>query len=256
MAEQVNLQEKEGKKYFRFSDGTEALIENEVVNDPAWIGVDVAMEILGLQDRQTRSKMNKLGWFRKYAEINTKPALFLNRVQIEEYAKENPRTTRASLSPSANPKDKVINGSEKDQVPSLESTGRGIITKESAEQIAAVLGPLAPHIKDFVDSHKKDQERLRELQGNEIIREKKITTLTTSLWWGAGVLVVAGVLMWINFNDLSNRVKGLSVAVSSKDQVLASKDIELLQAKTDLLNEKDAELKALRATQSAGQGNK
>ena len=37
MDEQATIQEKEGKKYFLLSDKTEVLIENEVINDPAWV---------------------------------------------------------------------------------------------------------------------------------------------------------------------------------------------------------------------------
>jgi len=254
MDEIIDEQIKNEPEHFVLSDGTRVLIENELLKDPNWIRVSEAMRIIGLQDRQVRTKVKQLGWIRRYAKVNKKCILLLNKAEIERYAKENPIHDQPVINPGA------AIGDDVDVETGVEQTGKELVRKESVEQIAALLGPLAPHIKDFVDSHKKDQDRLRELQSNEIIREKKITTLTTSLWWGAGVLVVVGALIWINFNDLSNRVKGLSTAVSSKDQALASKDIELLQAKTDLINEKDAELKALRAAQTnvagqpAGQG--
>ena len=41
MDEQAAIQEKkEGKKYFLLSDGSEVLIENEILDDPAWVGID------------------------------------------------------------------------------------------------------------------------------------------------------------------------------------------------------------------------
>ena len=61
MDEQATIQEKEGKKYFLLSDKTEVLIENEVINDPAWVGIDFVPPILGLKDRQIRYKIKKLG---------------------------------------------------------------------------------------------------------------------------------------------------------------------------------------------------
>ena len=242
-------------QYYPLPDGTEVLIENEIITDPAWVSIELCNPILGLKDRQIRVKMKKLNWLKKYAVVNNKCSLFLNRAEIEKYAKDHPRDRIASIEPpkSIQTEDSKVsdkNGADGKE-PALGTPGNAIATKENIEQVAALLGPLAPHIKDFVDSHKKDQDRLRELEA----KRSFMAVITTSLCWAVGVLVIAIWLVWINFYGLSNKLKDLSTQIISKDQALSSKDAELLQAKTDLLNEKDAEIKALRVAQinAAGQ---
>jgi hypothetical protein len=210
------------------------------------------MRIIGLQDRQVRTKVKQLGWIRRYAKVNKKCILLLNKAEVDRYAKENPIHEQPVMNPAPIVEDDV------DVEDGGEQTGKELMKKESSEQIAALLGPLAPHIKDFVDSHKKDQELLRELQANELIREKRLATRTTSLYWVIGISIVVGIFIFLNQRNLSDKLKELSNEVALKEQTLSSKDSELLQAKTDLLNEKDAELKALRAVQinAVGQGTK
>ena len=252
MDDLIDTEIKNESEHYVLSDGTKVLIENELLKDQNWIRVSEAMRIIGLQDRQVRTKVKQLGWIRRYAKVNKKCILLLNKAEVDRYAKENPIHEQPVMNPAPIVEDDV------DVEDGGEQTGKELMKKESSEQIAALLGPLAPHIKDFVDSHKKDQELLRELQANELIREKRLATRTTSLYWVIGISIVVGIFIFLNQRNLSDKLKELSNEVALKEQTLSSKDSELLQAKTDLLNEKDAELKALRAVQinAVGQGTK
>jgi hypothetical protein len=252
MDDLIDTETKNESEHYVLSDGTKVLIENELLKDQNWIRVSEAMRIIGLQDRQVRTKVKQLGWIRRYAKVNKKCILLLNKAEVDRYAKENPIHEQPVMNPAPIVEDDV------DVEDGGEQTGKELMKKESSEQIAALLGPLAPHIKDFVDSHKKDQELLRELQANELIREKRLATRTTSLYWVIGISIVVGIFIFLNQRNLSDKLKELSNEVALKEQTLSSKDSELLQAKTDLLNEKDAELKALRAVQinAVGQGTK
>ena len=235
MDEQATIQEKEGKKYFLLSDKTEVLIENEVINDPAWVGIDFVPPILGLKDRQIRYKIKKLGWLKKYGSVNGKPALFLNRAQLEQYVKENPRITTASINPlPANEQ-----GRGEGLVPEdIDNTSKGIKVLEGTEQFEAMLRTISPHIKEFVDSHKEDKVRLRELEDRKSSLEKNSVFLKTSLIWFFGVAIVSGGLWWTSHKEMINKINELSQTVSSKDQ-------ELSQTKSSLI-EKDTELKTFK----------
>ena len=235
MVDNINVTEKDGKKYFVFADGTEALIENDIINNPEWVDIKIAAGMLVLGDRQTRNKAVDLNWSKKYASIRNRPALYLNKAEIAKYVKENPRTTHASFTKS-----------EPQEQQSLEvSTSKEIRTFESQDQFEAMLKTVSPHIKEFVESHQKDRERLRELEDKKSVIEKSAAVWKTSLFWLVGVSILAGGLWWSNHKELSNKLNELSNAISAKDQELSSKDNELSQTKTSLI-EKDTELKTIK----------
>jgi len=235
LVDNINVTEKDGKKYFVFADSTEALIENDIITNPEWVDIKTAAEMLLLGDRQTRNKAVDLNWSKKYASIRNRPALYLNKAEIAKYVKENPRTTHASFTKNA-PQDQQ----------SLEVvTSKEIRSFESQEQFEAMLKTVSPHIKEFVESHQKDRERLRELEDKKAVIEKSAAVWKTSLFWLIGVSILAGGLWWSSHKELSNKLNELSNEISSKDQELSSKDNELSQTKGSLL-EKDTELKTIR----------
>ena len=235
MVDNINVTEKDGKKYFVFADGTEALIENDIINTPEWVDIKMAAGMLGLGDRQTRNKAVDLNWSKKYASIRNRPALYLNKIEIAKYVKENPRTTHASFTKNE-PQDQQ----------SLEVvTSKEIRSFESQEQFEAMLKTVSPHIKEFVESHQKDRERLRELEDKKGAIEKSAAVWKTSLFWLVGVSILAGGIWWSSHKELSNKLNELSNELSSKDQEISSKDDELSQTKTSLI-EKDTELKTIK----------
>lgn len=65
--------EKEGKQYCTLPDGTNALVENEIINDANWITVHEAEKLLDRGDRQIRNLAAENSWDKKYALINKKP---------------------------------------------------------------------------------------------------------------------------------------------------------------------------------------
>ena len=235
MVDNINVTEKDGKKYFVFADSTEALIENDIINNPEWVDIKMAAEMLMLGDRQTRNKAVDLNWSKKYASIRNRPALYLNKAEIAKYVKENPRTTHASFSKP-----------ESQDQQSLEvSSSKQIRTFESQEQFEAMLKTVSPHIKEFVESHQKDRERLRELEDKKSVIEKNAAIWKTSLFWLVGVSIIAGGLWWSSHKELSGKLSELSQKISSMALELSSKDNELSQTKTSL-TEKETELKTIK----------
>ena len=117
-------------------------------------------------------------------------------------------------------------------------TGKGVKVIEGTEQFEAMLKTISPHIKEFVDSHKMEQDRLRELEDKKSILERNWAILITSFLWFLGGSVIAGGLWWTSHKEMSNKINELSQTVSSKDQ-------ELSQTKTSLI-EKDTELKTIK----------
>jgi chromosome segregation ATPase len=161
--------------------------------------------------------------------------LYLNKAEIAKYVKENPRTTHASFT---KPESQNLQIAE-------ETTSKGLRTFESQEQFEAMLKTVSPHIKEFVESHQKDRERLRELEDKKGIIEKNAAIWKTSLFWLVGVSMVAGGLWWSSHKELSNKLNELSKEISAQEQELSSKDNELSQTKTSLI-EKDTELKTIK----------
>jgi len=236
VVDNINVTEKDGKKYFVFADSTEALIENDIINNPEWVDIKAAAAMLVLGDRQTRNKAVDLNWSKKYASIRNRPALYLNKPEIEKYIKENPRTTHASF---IKPESQEFQHAE-------ETASKGLQTIESKEQFEAMLKTISPHIKEFVESHQKDRERLRDLEDKKGVLEKSAAIWKTSLFWLIGVSIFAGGVGWSSHKELSSKLSELSNEISSKDQELSSKDNELSQVKTSL-TQKDTELRTLEA---------
>jgi ribosomal protein S15P/S13E len=259
MDEQATIQEKEGRKYFLLADKTEVLIENEVINDPVWVGIDLVPQIIGLKDRQIRYKIKKLGWLKKYASINGKPALFLNRAQLEQYVKENPRTTTASLNPSEPSKETVDVGEEAGDELLVDHAGteKGVKVFKGNEQFETMLKTISPHIKEFVESHKKDQDRLRELEDKKSILVRNTAILMTSLFWVLVVSIVGGIILWNSRKELLVKLNEMSAMVSSKDDALSQANTSLIEKDTELKTYKDI-LKFQNAVvpQQVGQGTK
>ncbi len=197
--------------------------------------IKTAAQMLMLGDRQTRNKAVDLDWSKKYASIRNRPALYLNKAEIAKYIKENPRTTHASFT---KPESQEPQTAE-------ETASKGLRTFESKEQFEAMLKTISPHIKEFVESHQKDRERLRELEDKKSVMEKNAAIWKTSLFWLVGVSIIAGGIWWSSHKELSNKLNELSQKISSMDQELSSKDNELSQTKTSLI-EKDTELKTIK----------
>ena len=47
MADNINVTEKDGKKYFVFADSTEALIENDIINNLEWVDIKTTALVYG-----------------------------------------------------------------------------------------------------------------------------------------------------------------------------------------------------------------
>ncbi len=203
MAEDSKITEKEGKTYCTLPNGNQALIENEVINNPSWVDVEGAVKIVGVGDRQVRNLADKYSWDKKYAYINKKPVAFYLKSQLENFQRS--RVTEVVSSSAAG------EGPQKVETPNAEAgPGQSLITKHTLEEIDTVVKQLQPYIGDFLETYKKNQERIITLE------ERKSTAEKTAVFWRttAGWVALGGAIAFIawykadQINTILNRSAG------------------------------------------------
>ncbi len=237
MGEDDKIILKDGKQYCTLPDTTQVLIENEITTDPNWITVHQAEKLLGLGDRQIRNLAAKNSWDKKYAYINKKPVRHYYKPQLGNYLKS--RVTEAIfVSPNNSNQEKNQNDStEREAFP-----GKSLISKNTVEELDAILKKVEPYVGDFLETYKKNQERIISLEDKKGTAEKKAVFWKTSAAWMAGVSLLA-LLAWYKVDHTNSTLSKSNGDLSGKYE---SAQKELYETKL-ILNQKDYEIGILKA---------
>jgi hypothetical protein len=183
MKEKFTLTEKEGKKIFVLSDGSEVPVENNVVNDPQWVTIKQAAGILNCSDRWARDLSVSNGWTKAYAELNSRPFLYLKKSVIEEYV-----NSRIQVASTSTPNKDAAPGGEGANNKEAQAIVQEIVTTsaislDTKKDLEVILKHISPHIEEFVATHKTNQERIVTLQERNIVAEKTAVFWKTSTLW-------------------------------------------------------------------------
>lgn len=237
MAEDSKIIEREGKQYCSLPDGTQVLIENEILNDPNWVNVQQMEKLLGIGDRQIRNLAAKYSWEKKYAYVNKKPVSHYSKRQIESFQKE--RVTTADI---VDPAEEPQPAGDKDN---LASTGRALASPETLRELDAVLKKVEPYVGEFLENYKKNNERIVALEDKKSAAEKTaVFWKTTALWVAAGGAFVA--IAWFKADQINTTLNKTAGDLSNKYEDTQK---ELYDAKI-LLSQKENEMELLKATKT------
>ncbi len=231
MAEDSKITEKDGKKYCTLPNGNQALIENEVIDNPSWVDVEGAVKIVGVGDRQIRNLADKYSWDKKYAYINKKPVAFYLKSQLENFQRS--RVTEIVSATAAG------ENHQKEETPNSKTAtaGKGLISKETIDEIDHVVKKLEPYIGDFLETYKKNQERIITLE------EKKSTAEKTAVFWKTTAvwIAVGGAIAFIawykadQINTILNRSAGdLSNKYADTQKELYDTKLQLTQKESEV----------------------
>jgi len=224
MVDDPKIINKDGKEYCSLPDGTQALIENEIINDPHWINVQQAEAILKIGDRQIRNLAKKYSWDKKYAYINKKPVSYYLKSQLEDLQRN--RVTEI-ITPTAEAEITVL----KDELSSIETAvGTSLISKHTIEELDTVVKQLQPYIGDFLETYKKNQERIIALEEKKSSAEKAAVLWKTSAIW----VTVLGALIAVSWFKLTDANGALTQANSNLNGKFESAQNELYETKLSL----------------------
>ena len=76
MVDDPKIINKDGQEYCSLPDGSQALLENEIINDPRWINVQQAESTLKIGDRQIRNLAKKYNWDKMCIRDSFIPVIF------------------------------------------------------------------------------------------------------------------------------------------------------------------------------------
>ena len=248
MADDPKIINKDGKDYCTLPDGSQALIENEIINDPRWINVQQAESTLKIGDRQIRNLAKKYTWDKKYAYINKKPVAYYLKSQLENFQRN--RVTE------------VITTSEetlpKEETSTTESgVGKSLISKHTIEELDTVVKQLQPYIGDFLETYKKNQERIISLEERKSTAEKSAVLWKTSAIW-ISVLAVTAALSWFQISRINSSLalnnSSLSGKYESTQSELYETKLNLAKTQQELDQIKSQQTNAIVNSATAGKG--
>ena len=234
MAEDSKIIEREGKQYCSLPDGSQVLIENEILDDPNWVNVQQMEKLLGIGDRQIRNLAAKYSWEKKYAYVNKKPVSHYSRKQIESFQKE-----RVSMA------DVVVPAEQPEQAGDKVTTGKELVSPETLRELDAVLKKVEPYVGEFLESYKKNNERIVALEDKKSAAEKTaVFWRTTAIWVAVGG--VFATIAWFKADQINSILNRTAGDLSGKYE---NTQKELYDTKL-LLTQKENEMQLLKATQT------
>ncbi len=218
MSEDSKIIEKDGKKYCSLPDGSQVLIENEIIGDPNWVVTTEVEKKVGVGDRQVRNLAKKYNWQKKYAYINKKPVAHYYAPEIESFQRD--RVTEAMVAP-ADPNEEQTNT----------EAGKGVVSKETLGDLDAVLKKMAPYVSEFLEAHKKDRDRL------VVLEEKKAAAEKSAVFWKTSAIFVTlgcvfAAIAWYKADHVNST---LSKSASDLSGEYVATQKELYDTKTKLL---------------------
>lgn len=238
MNEDEKIIEKDGRQYATLPDGSQVLIENEIVNDSNWINVHQAEKLLDRGDRQIRNLATKNSWNKKYAYINKKPIRHYYKPELEKYLSS--RVTEAVIVPADYPKE----NNQTEEIKNALTSGQSLISKSTVEELDTVLKKVEPYLEDFLKTYKLNQERIIALEDKKGTAEKSAVFWKTSSVWLIAVALLA-LLAWYKVDQHNS---SLSISNTDLSGKFESTQKELYEAKL-LLNQKDHEMELLKIEQ-------
>jgi len=231
MVDDPKITERDGKKFCTLPNGNQVEIEDEIINNPNWVNVEDAVKIIRVGDRQIRNLADKNSWDKKYAYINKKPVAYYLKSQLENFQRSritDVLTSSAVHEPESKPQEN----------PNPEKTvGQNLITQHALEDIDSVVKKLQPYIGDFLETYKKNQERIIALEDKRTSAEKSAVLWKTSAIWIAVLGVVAGG-SWFKLSQTNSLLfqsnSNLSEKYESTQSELYSTKLSLTQTQHEL----------------------
>lgn len=238
MADDPKITERDGKKFVTLPNGNQVEVENQIIDSPGWVDVEGAVKIVGVGDRQIRNLADKYSWDKKYAYINKKPVAYYLKSQLENFQRS--RITEVLSSPEPhNQKGEDVAESE---------TRKGLISKETINEIDHVVRKLEPYIGDFLETHKKNQERIITLEDTKTTAEKTaVFWKTTAIWIGVGGMITF--IAWFKADQINT---GLNKTAADLTNQYQNAEQELYNTKL-LLTQKENEVERLQSVQTNSQ---
>ncbi len=241
MVDDPKITERDGKKYCTLPNGNQVEIEDEIINNPSWVNVEDAVKIIGVGDRQIRNLADKNSWDKKYAYINKKPVAYYLKSQLESF--QRGRITDVII--PKEPESQKINAARS---PETLTTGKGLMSQETLNEIDHVVKKLEPYIGDFLETYKKNQERIITLEEKKSTAEKtSVFWKTTAMWIGVGGLIAF--IAWFKADQINSHLNKTAGDLSSKYEDTQQ---DLYNTKL-LLTQKEDEVARLQSAQNNSQ---
>ncbi len=225
MVDDPKITNKDGKAYCTLPNGNQVLIENEVIDNPSWVNVEKAVEIIGVGDRQVRNLADKYSWDKKYAYINKKPVAYYLKSQLENFQRN--RVTEVLHSSAAAEERTASEATQSNET----APGQSLASQHTLEEIDVVVKKLQPYIGDFLETYKKNQERIIALEDKRTTAEKNAVLWKTSALWIGGLAFMA-TLAWFQVTKINNSLNQNNSSLSGKYESAQS---ELYQTKLNLV---------------------
>lgn len=223
--------------------------DNSVIDNPEWLDIKQVAELLDIGDRQVRNKCKELNWVKKYAKINGRPYLYIQKKNVIEYRNINGPTPNVNIEEA-----KINQNASEASKPTTESSNKAtgeineVITRDnklvSYEMVTAIdiiRKELSSRNDEILALHKKAEEKATILQDKNTKVEKEITFWRTSTFWlaGSAMLVTGslGAFLFITSTNLSGATKereSLSNNISAIQKDLYDTKIDLSERQNEL----------------------
>ena len=204
MADDSKIIERDGKQYCTLPDGSQVQIENEILNDPNWVNVQQMEKLLNIGDRQIRNLAAKYSWEKKYAYVNKKPVSHYSKKQIESFQKE-----RVTVADVVSPAEQLEPTGDK------VTTGKELVSPETLRELDQVLKKVEPYVGEFLESYKKNNERIVSLEDKKSTAEKTaVFWRTTALWVAVGGVFAA--IAWFKADQINTTLNKTAGDLSGK----------------------------------------
>lgn len=235
MADDSKIIEREGRQYCTLPDGSQVLIENDILNDTNWVNVQQMEKLLSIGDRQIRNLAAKYSWEKKYAYVNKKPVSHYSKRQIDSFQKD--RVSVADVVSAADQPEPAVDKN-------TTAAGTGLVSQETLKDLDAVLKKVEPYVGEFLETYKKNNERIAAIEDRRVTAEKTaVFWRTTALW-----VTVGGVIAFIawfkadQINTILNRSAGdLSSKYENTQKELYDTKLQLTQKEDEVERLKTAQ---------------
>jgi len=232
-----------------------AEFDNNVVDSPDWIDIKQVAQLLGIGDRQVRNKCKELNWAKKYAKINGRPYLYLQKKTIVEYRDINgptPNVEEAQISQNT-PEIKPIpetTGKVAENNPEVSMKENKLVSYEMVTAIDIIRKELSSRNDEVLAMHKQAVEKATVLQDKNTKIEKEVTFWRTSTFWlgGSAIVVILSLGAFLYFT--STNLGGIMKERESLSNNLNSLQKDLYDTKLDL-SKKQSELDEAKAADEA-----
>lgn len=224
-----------------------AEFDNSVIDSPDWLDIKQVAELLDIGDRQVRNKCKELNWVKKYAKVNGRPYLYLQKQTIIDYRNINGPTPNIEEAKIHQDTPEVNNPTPENSEKAIGNTHEAsmkdskLVSYEMITAIDIIRKELSSRNDEALAMHKQATEKAAVLQEKNIKIEKEVTLWKTStIWLAASTVLVIGSLGAFLYITSSN-LDGVMKEKDSLSNNIASIQKDLYDTKLDL-SKKESEL--------------